>query len=483
MERNIFDNHIKKINNILSVLIIAGSIVMIKSVKDGRTHFTIPIIMFFAGILSLILIYKKSKPKINELIILSVLFISFGIYMINVPYLAVSYASIILFSSAMYFNKRYPIIAGCFTTIIISYLFFIKKTINFEFMLVSIECILFGAVMLYYITKSGVKLIEQANEKEKNIADTLQKLEFTMDTIKNNTGELDEDISNCYDKIDMLKEISVSVGTTVEEITNGVVSQTENIGNINDNMGDVKHVIKEIDEFSKKLSEVSKNTGNIVSIGCEQIKDMDNQMQIISNSSESSYSNVVTLNDNMNKVNDFLADISEIAEQTNLLALNASIEAARAGESGKGFAVVAEEVRKLAESSENIVKEINTIVNEVKLNTKQVLDEVSKGHEISKKGQESISKVNSGFEDIQEEFKKLDTYLIDQVERTKNMVVLFDDIYEKVEHIACISQEHSASTEELMATTEEYNSNLENIHKFMQNIKNSSNRLQSIIEE
>ncbi len=81
-------------------------------------------------------------------------------------------------------------------------------------------------------------------------------------------------------------------------------------------------------------------------------------MEQVNASSKTTATDVRQLRERIDEIDEMVTVIDDIAEKTNLLALNASIEAARAGEDGDGFAVVAEEVKALAEESQEHASEI-----------------------------------------------------------------------------------------------------------------------------
>ena len=139
---------------------------------------------------------------------------------------------------------------------------------------------------------------------------------------------------------------------------------------------------------------------NQVQIGSNEMSNLVGQIEIIHDSVLQSEQVIQQLGSQITEINKMADLISGVADQTNLLALNAAIEAARAGEHGKGFAVVSQEVRKLAEES----NQSSQLIRMKLVTFKSVLEEAIEQMQDSTKqvdlGTQTVVKLGSVFNEI-----------------------------------------------------------------------------------
>jgi methyl-accepting chemotaxis protein len=251
-----------------------------------------------------------------------------------------------------------------------------------------------------------------------------------------------------------VKQVEKDLRVQVVNISEGAESNSQSM---NQQTGEIIQVSTSINEMAATVQEIAQNTlnGSNAATECLRVANegnniLDSNIALTNELAKEiglASMNIEKLDEASHSIGGIANTISMIAEQTNLLALNAAIEAARAGEQGRGFAVVADEVRTLAQKTQEATNQIHNLISSFYEITNASVTTMENSR---KRSEQSVVKSNT-------------------------MKDAFENIISAVQSLSDISHQIAASTEEQSYVAEEMERNIIRIETQSKNTKEISN--------
>lgn len=271
------------------------------------------------------------------------------------------------------------------------------------------------------------QLQSSANRLEGNSTDFRKQFTDITESVNNVTmavGEIAEGSTSQAQETTSVAEKVVDIGNAIEANAANVRQLDDSVKEMNQHAGAARDALNHLLEISKQSAAT-----------IESVQEQTNRT-----------------NESANHIKEAVQLIQDIANQTNLLSLNASIEAARVGEAGRGFAVVAEEIRKLAEESNNSAGEIEKVVHELIDNSDNSVVQMNQMKEDTRVQLEKVEDTLQSFNGLTKEVENVSVISENILDQTNALEQIKGVVSTACEQLAAISEESSASCEETSAS-------------------------------
>ncbi|QHF05930.1 MULTISPECIES: methyl-accepting chemotaxis protein [Pseudomonas syringae group] len=266
---------------------------------------------------------------------------------------------------------------------------------------------------------------------------------------------LRELIGGIRDSVVQIASAAEELSAVTEQTSAGVNSQKVETDQVATAMHEMSATVAEVARNAEQASEAASTADKEARAGDKVVSEAIGQIERLAAEVVRSSDAMTLLEQESDKIGKVMDVIKAVAEQTNLLALNAAIEAARAGEAGRGFAVVADEVRGLAQRTQQSTEEIENLVAALQNGTRQVSSIMLSSRELTVSSVQLSRKAGTSLNSITQTVSNIQAMNQQIAAAAEEQSAVAEEISRSIVNVRDVSEQTASASEETAASSVE----------------------------